>query len=837
MKRTKSIDKLYNEVKEHRKVLTVDAALADALNRRLERPVEGVFASTPKRLAENSEQVDTKKDVFLKAVEETDYSWKQISHSLEKIFESWMHTGEKTKIIEYESYDSELYRDVLELVDTCNTPFHAMEKLELDNDVAVINYFQFNQLDRSVLPDNFTKYDIFSEEDAELQKFNIFKSRLDIMKSLVSNIERIGAENTAIIAKADSQYKNLIDSYFKHSNIDYMRKERVSESENLRIFLALLEAGLTDRKLRIRDLGALVDIFEIENTITENKFIENSDNEIKDFLNIIEYIKFGESLTEFENIVGRDFDEIRELLGDLGLLDENVNVEEVEKLRYYLENFDESLEEKNEGVLLADPENSSVVDRPVVFLLGMTDNWNSRISDDPWVDETWVEEKSLREFEITAQSGNNTVYMVQEIKSNTDLKPSYHIDEIMNKTISSFRELDHVYKDAIIDKNPSKFEKIDIGKKEINFLSQSDLNDLARSPRLFYMSRLVSEIEEESIRKGNLFHEFAELYFNYPEKTEKFMDEIIEIFKDEMRKIVDRDSIIQLETEIKHGLHEICEFLTPDKSYSGRGYIQTESQNFIANELGLEISSTSTEMYFKEKGIKGKIDLISGRNHLIDFKSGKKKSKKEIVKSSRPQTYTDSRYPDFQPLMYIAHHSDYVKGEIKFSFYYFLDGIGRKLSGNDDEESIITVEYTDQKFEDKLKSHELFEYLIKDVKKSNKRRKTLEKLGFSKFRDFLSNKEFPEVYDKDEITEEEILKDFEEMCVEEIGDYKYVKEGAESTFRKIVEYRNTRYFIEDIETIREFIQQKIKEIQRFEEEGYPIGEENLSNIKKEDLII
>ena len=51
MKRAKTIDEIYEEVRDYDLVLTADAALATALNARIDRPVVGFFAVTPKQVA------------------------------------------------------------------------------------------------------------------------------------------------------------------------------------------------------------------------------------------------------------------------------------------------------------------------------------------------------------------------------------------------------------------------------------------------------------------------------------------------------------------------------------------------------------------------------------------------------------------------------------------------------------------------------------------------------------------------------------------------------------------------------------------------------------------
>jgi hypothetical protein len=837
MKKTKSLDQLYSEVKDYDQILTSEAALADALNRRLDRPVKGSFASTPGRLASTGDE-DSRKEVFLKAVEETDYSWKQISYAIDEIFEAWKHTGELSRILEFERYDEELFHEMVEVVDGCRTSFHSVESFEAEGDIAVVNLFQFNELDRSTLPDSYDSYSLLKNDEKGFEEFNIFESGLDLVNSLVKNIERVGPENTGVVVRPESRYQSLLSSYFKSRDIDYVRSEGISEDEHLRVFLSLLETGTTDRKLRVRDVKPLQEALGLENLGEDNLFLDSTDSELKEFINILEYMDFGQALEELQDITGVDMSHIEELLKDLGIEDDTVTAEKADKLAYFVSNFDSKIGEENTGVLLADPKNASVIDRPVVFLLGMSSEWNEKVPEEPWIDEEWFEDKNLMEFQIFASSGDDTIYMVQDREFEEDIKPCFHIDEIVGENIENFRQLPHSFRSFRSMGEASKFEKKEVVEREkMDYLSQSRLNDLARSPRLFYMNNLVSDAEEENLLKGRLFHDFAELYFNHPEKTEKKLDEITRIFAEELEKIVDETSMIELRTEIQHGLENLMDFLNPEEEYSGDGYTDTDSDNLLAEKLGLEISTNSTEMYFKEDHMKGKVDLIESEEHLVDFKSGRKKSAKDIVKASRPETFEDARFPDFQALMYLAHHSKYVEGELEFSFVYFLDGLGDRLGNGEEESMTSTVKYVPESFDEKVCSHEMFEYLIKDVKKGNNRRKTLEKIGFSGFESFFSDREIPDIFDKDEIEESEIFSEFEDYCIENAGDYKYVRKGMKSAFRKMIEYRNTRYFREDIENIRSFVEEKIEEVQRYEEDSYPIGDRDISELGKEDLIV
>lgn len=834
MRKALSIDELYQKVRDYDRVVTADASLADALNRRLDKPVRGTFADTPKRLAAGKDY-DTKRDIFLKLVNETGLSWKQASYALNKTLEAWKHTGKKESILEFE--DDDIFSTVTDLLDDCDTSFHRIEEFSLEGDVAVINFYQFNELDKKILPNSFDKFEVLTEETGEFSTFNIYESGLDIVKSLIENIQRIGAENSAVVVNPDSKYQNLLESYLRAEEINFTFQKGVSENENLRAFLTLLEIGNSDRRLRVRDVRPVSDVLDLE-LGNENSFLESAEglDDFKEFLNVVEFLEIGEVLEKFEELTGRDQPEIELILEELGLNEAEVSEQNIDKLKYFLQNYDLTLEENRRGILLADPEQATIVDRPVVFFVGMSSDWNGKAPDEPWMDSDSWGENRLKDFQLLIQNGDKQVYLVEDRQMEEEVKPSFHFDEIIGENISSFTKLPHEFKTSGTKIESRNFDKIDVEKSEITHLSQSSLNNLAQSPRLFYMSKLISEADKESMKKGQLFHDFAELYFNRPEIEDR-LEEVKEIFIENMEELSDEISIGQLRTEIDHGLENLMNFVD-GKGYSGNGYMKSDKEdNIFAEALNIDIETSSTEMYFKndEKKIKGKVDLIKDAHHLVDFKSGKKKRKKDVVKSSRVETFDDVRFPDFQTVMYLSHHAEQVEGPIKFTYLYFLDDLGDSLGGKDSEIK-TTVNFYPETFQEKASSTDLFEYLIRGVKKSNDRRRTLEKLGYTGYRDFIEENSIPRVFDKEEFLDTEFASKFTERCIEAKGDHKYVKKGAKTALKKIIEYRNTRLFQDDIEVFEDFIEEKISEIHNYEESRYPVNEK-VSELPMEDLII
>jgi len=82
------------------------------------------------------------------------------------------------------------------------------------------------------------------------------------------------------------------------------------------------------------------------------------------------------------------------------------------------------------------------------------------------------------------------------------------------------------------------------------------------SPRLYYFEKLVSDAEDESIEKGNIFHDYAEFHINYPRFVESLdEEEILEVMIEHVKPYVEELELEKLETELKIGLQNIREFL------------------------------------------------------------------------------------------------------------------------------------------------------------------------------------------------------------------------------------------------------------------------------------
>lgn len=827
-------------VEEYELVLTVEASLADAVNNHLEN--EKVF--TPMQLVDADQ--DFRRKVFLQLIEETDLTWKQVSYLLNKVLNCWKYTGEPEKILDFEEYQTEEVEKLVELLKSRDLPYSSLGEFEIDvNEVAVLKEHQFTGIDRKMLPEEYDNIEVFSEEEIELGEFQIFSSASDIAQSLKENIQRLDPEDVGVTVKPGSKYEPLIKSALEAGDIPFQRRSHARDDEDIRTFLSLIEAGLTRGKVRVKDVRPIIEQLGIRIPQKhDNRSLEdiNEGEEFKEFLNAVEYLDFNDAVEKYHELIERETG-IDEILEEMGILQVQVTQEKINEVRYYLDSFDVQTDEMNQGVLLADPTKVSQVDREYVFHIGMDTDWMREIEDDNWIDQRKEEENHLKDFKSLIQS-DKSYFMVQNKELNEEIMPCFYFNELIDEEFTSFSELPHkkVRPEEKPEENGFEPENYNVEKSEVEAISQSSLNSFVQSPRLYYMDRLVSEADQEKFEKGNLFHMFAEWYACNSEKTSNISrDKVVELMMENIEEFAEDLDLEDLKTEFQIGVKNIQNFLETreiEEVEFGEEYTATEDKkNVFVKEFPGGNSDLQTEPYFKDKemGVKGKIDLILDENHLIDYKSGRRNSVQKVLKKSHPELYEEERFPDFQPLLYITYHRQHVDGKIKFTFLHFLNDLGDSVNGGEAEVE-TTITYHPETFAEKKASMEVFEYMIKDVAKSNDRRKTLEKLGYQQYKNFMEERELPEKFDKDKLLQTDFAQNFEDFAKQEVGDYKYVEKGVKKALKKLVDFRMENYFEEDADKMEEFLQDKLDEINEYLDSRFPV-DANPDELSERDLIL
>jgi hypothetical protein len=350
------------------------------------------------------------------------------------------------------------------------------------------------------------------------------------------------------------------------------------------------------------------------------------------------------------------------------------------------------------------------------------------------------------------------------------------------------------------------------------------------------------------MEKGNMFHDYAEFYVNYPEFARELEDEeVVEFMMGNIRPFADDIDLGRLKTEFRIGIKNIRSFLeareieeTQIDGYEKRSGDERRDGNVFADRYDLDIDSNMTEVSFKDKElhVNGKIDLIMNRTHLVDYKSGRQHSRKKLIKKSHTELHEEVDWPDFQAAMYLAHHRKYVPGkELKFTFLNFLENVGDQVTGEaDSEDNVVTLTYYPKSFDEKVAEMKVFEDLIRNVSKSNNRRKTLEKLGYQEYREFFQENKIPHPHNKDKLMDSEFTSEFISYVKQRAGDYKYVEKGCKSALRKLVKFRNSNFFKEDLDRFEDFMEEQIAYFNECKRSEFPL-DANPDDLPERDLII
>ena len=855
VQKAKSIAEIYNEAKDYDLVLTVEAPLSDSLNNRMEKPHLGFFATTPKRFVRKNTKEDLleKRDLFNEIINRTDLTWKQAFFTLDNIISCFKETGDMEKILEYEKFDNKQTRTVLGIVKNSNNIFKAMSEYKIKGKkVAVVGFYQFNELDKKILPSDFDIINIFKNEKKDLPIFHLFNSENEITRAVKQNITKENANDVSVVMKPNGKYQHLVESALDSKNIPYMTQKKLSESENLRNFLGMCRILCSEKSLKLKDIQPFLKNFgKFVSQKHREKYIENLDvkdiSEFKDFITKNKKSDFSSFLKVYKKRTKKSLDELDTILKEIEFSNKKINEKNLDLLEYYLDSFEIATGGKDSGVLFVSPHSVGFVDRSLIFHLGMDVSWTKTLPKPPWINRKKREEKNTKNFKLLLQN-QNSFYLVQDKSLNETITPCFYFDEILDWNFNSFSDFKHEKHTLKKEKETSGFEKekknVEIKKEKT--ISQSYLNILTECPRNYFFSRLVETIDKDFLEKGNLFHDFAEFYVNHPEFVNSLDEnEIINFMVGKIKPFVDDLEIKLLKTEFRVGVKNIKKYVeeNPIEKETISGYEKKQNQNVFAKKYKRDINTEITEVWFEdvELGAKGKIDLVQNKKHLVDYKTKRNHSPYWIIKNSNIEMLEDK--PNFQAIMYLSHHRKHVDGKITFTFFNFLGNTGDVLKGEDNlEDNITTINYYPKNFNEQIKEKETFDFL----KTSKKRKKLLNVLGYKKYQKIFSELTIPKKcqYNKKEIDKEKLHCNLMKKCKPflVIGRGKDITgkqllDASKSILRKLVDFRTNNYFKEDMDRFDLFLKKKLKELNHYKKTRFPVGDVDLSKIENKDLIL
>ena len=853
--RAKSIDSLYQECKEFDRVLVPDAPMASALNRRLDEPHFGPFAITPRRLAARRREQAEDRLAFLETIEATDLDWKEAAYAVGNILQCWEYQATADAILEYEPFASPATHVAVDCIAEMDTTSRRLTEYMIDDglSIAVVGIEQFTALERSILPADYETIDPFTDEPFDHAPFRILDSPAAIIDVVLDTVTEENADDVGVVLDGASQYSSLIESALEANDIPYYGGPGFNDDTHHRAFLQLLRSVRLGRDTRVGDVRPLLTQlgFTIDIKHDEKRLYDLDQPEVEWFCKFREEIDrktFAGAIESYEAITDASLAAFRDELGTLGILDKPVTEKAVDRLEFYLQSYEVPVDRENEGVLLADAKSAAHVDRPVVFYLGLDEGWTHSSPRRPWVDQDQEFERNIRQFQLMLQSGVDQYYLVQDTAGGTPVTPCLYFEELFDEEFDCFSDLDALHHSRSPRKTEDGFEKqsVDTTTEEVTRLSQSRLNTYVNSPRDYFFSRVVGNADKNHLREGKLFHDFAEFYVSHSDAiTADALTEIATVILDEV------DSFLRnIDREVQHtkyyiGLQTIVEFLEANPPQGGEVLATSggRGQNFFADYYDRPIETAHTERWFKntDLGLQGKIDLVHDPAHLLDYKSGTRKSVYAIVKHSAVDPPTDK--PNFQTLAYLAHQrTEQPDEELRFTFFHFLETIDDVVTGGGSlGDCLTTVTYYPTTFEEYIMRPAVFAELQGEA--AQKCKKTFSQTEYEVYRATLDAYAFPETRDSDELIDSEFGHALTERMKAEVGDYKYVTNGCKQALRHLLGIRNQNYFSDDVDAFEQFVRDRLEGLnaRRAGDERFPVqglgSEPNYRYVDHRDCIL
>lgn len=868
LRRARSIDRLFDLVDDHDRVLTADAPLALALNRRTEGAHLGDFATTPRNFAKQGLEVADRRDLFHEVVRSTELSFKQAATNLDVALRCWEDTGRLRAVLEHTRHDPASMRSVVDVLETVESAYSLREDVTVPGglDVAVVDPGAFSALDRRVLPEDgsFEAIDPFEPRGRfEPDGIDLMPSTMAIAETIEAHVTPANAGDVGIVLDPSGPLRPLIEATLEARSIPYHAEEPLAEHPGLRSFLRVLRTGLSRTRLRGRDVrGLLVEIGLPAPRLDDDKRIEQLSGagaaELQRLWDGLSQARLSEVLDAFTDLAPQTPRELAELVRDLGIEDAPVTRKLVNALEFYLDTFRVERDYSREGVLLASGRDNAYVDRPLVFHLGLGTDWAQSVRSDPWIDadeRKRRERQDLARFERLLQSGRRRVYIAQDTRRGQPVTPCFHLHELVDAEFERFAELESTPRSP-----PGRTEPAEVGfvpeeglvdpdRSPATTLSSSDLDRLSYCPRDWFMDQLVPEPDRLWFRRGQLFHAFAELAVVRPDLVgpgdDELLGELVQVGLDALEDLLDPDERPSQATELRIGFTTIVRWLAenppedePPEAYTAPPPDRRGSGNPFAEHLGVEIEATRTERWFQDEalGVHGKVDLVHAVERLVDWKSTRRPD-------SLPRTVRRTRVgegdapPRFQPAVYLLHHRAQAPGRpLEFALVDVLDRRTEAIRGDLDVEAVTRrLAYRPCSFEEFVATREAYERIVES---SQKRKDVFEAVGYPAYRSYVTNADMPEGEDRTAAKTGEFADGLVDLAQRKRGAPAKSEQAARSAVGKLVRLKDRTLFGPDLDRTAEHVDRVRDRLTEWRASRFPVPDDvDMDEVHHRDLIL
>ncbi len=709
MRRLKTIDELYDEVKGYGLVITNDIALETALNSRIDYPCIGNLAITPRHIAKQLGSAVLGKamlsdlELIAKVSEETGIGFKHVYSEIMNFREIRKHTLEVASHVTSRN-SRKVFRsyDAMPTLERAMSMFDPNDPLvswffEKKGGVAVIGVELFNDLDKHFIPDDCEFIDIHTDEEFTIDTIYETGNDRQLAENAVSLIDPEHATDYAIVLSASSPIADAVRASLYRRDLPFVNSLDFRDLSQIRDYLSFLSLSLNYNTLRVKDVKELYANYNGFFKGKQERYLLNriSEEDMKNHASVLretmrgiceDGLTFGQVRDVIDNKRSRI--QVTTLLRELGMEDSIVTPARMSDLRFAVDNVqelrhnEEIPESEKHGVLIADCKNSVFVDRPIVIFLGMEQEWYVPVVGRRYLDSEAEAELNANRLGALIQQGQRRVYLVNNSKRGKEVRPCLTFDTVFGKLCNGFSDM---CDNLIPGKWTSPTEEIvrlkgdmdiDQGKEFEEPFSKTTFNNYVCCPRRYMFSRLLGTSEATYTEFGNLVHEFAELYACYPDVVnEKGMDFFIDMVSERYSGLssplmgeLDTDKITIALNNIRRFMDRRGIRLTPDSINSRRRY-----PNSFMQELGLEKTSDQCESdrTLITHPAHGKFDLY-WNGEVYDYKTGKASEPKDIRKNMNLNEIND--FSEFQPLIYLALACE-IEGTRKgFNLFYALEG-------------------------------------------------------------------------------------------------------------------------------------------------------------------
>ncbi|MCQ2084571.1 MAG: PD-(D/E)XK nuclease family protein [archaeon] len=718
MRRAKTIDELYEEVKGYDYVITNDAPLATALNARIDDYRLDGFAYTPRHLAgimETAvlrEKTLTDLELIERIEEETGYDFRQIHSEIENIRDIRRHTADVKKYL-FSRISNEICDSFMNLpsrLKVMDIYDPSIYRSFLDGkNVAVIGLDLFDDLDKRMLPACFDEIETFTNEEFRIDTIHAIGNDRQIAGSIVDLIDLDTCNDTAIVLDSGAAIADAVRSALYRKKIPFKNSLDVKDLSQIRDFIQFLSLALDFDTLRVGDVRELISVYQTganKNTMRElkpqddqyllSRFTLDDDTEpvTRRFIDTMKSIRertFGYAMDMMFGSMPQKTS-VSILLKNMKIEDRKVTSKLVNRLSYAINNIsdlkhnEQVPEYEKKGVLLADCKNSVYIDRSFVIYIGLDDSWEVTAPGKDYVDKQKLDEDNAFRISILLQQGSTRIYAVKPVSKGKDTVPcpTFQTVSALEKNpinITSFRDICDNYVQGSwfrsVEKEKHETGGIDletpVGKKWK--FSKSAYNAYKDCPLKFMFSKLLRSEDNEYTVFGNCLHEFAEFYLCYPEIVKaNGLDYYLERLNAQYAGISNECQKELDESRFRVYLNNIVRYIDMvrpgtvplDMKNSSRKY-----PNVFMLDAGMEMGSSYAESELESvRPLFAKFDVCFG-DRVFDYKTGKAKEPKDIIDGFKED---GNGLSEFQSLIYLAVLSENLRGSpCRFDLFFLGD--------------------------------------------------------------------------------------------------------------------------------------------------------------------